>query len=153
MICQFEVQTEKLIHLRAEDMISGPFQDMYTYLYQFSGLFASSLFLPSVYIKDNTTQKSAEAWYFASRSQNNLCTWSSSCLPNPKCHASNPPHSRVHHCYSFTVSWACQAASVHGRVSLSVDRVKQPSAEITPMSFWSWSISVSWVVHTVGSGR
>lgn len=74
MICQFEVQTEKLIHLRAEDMISGPFQDMYTYLYQFSSLFASSLFLPSVYIKDNTTQKSAEALYFASRSQNNLCT-------------------------------------------------------------------------------
>lgn len=66
-----------------------------------SGLLASSLFLPSVYIKDNTTKKSAEAWYYASRSQNNLCTWSSSFLPNPKCHASNPPHSRVYHCYSL----------------------------------------------------
>lgn len=35
-------------------MITGAFQNIYIYLYQSSGLFASSLFLSSVYIKDNT---------------------------------------------------------------------------------------------------
>lgn len=44
------------MYFRVEDMIPGPFQDMYIHLYQFSGLFASSLFLSSVYIKDNITK-------------------------------------------------------------------------------------------------
>lgn len=56
MICQFKIHTEKFMHFRVEDMIPGPFQDMYIHLYQFSGLFASSLFLSSVYIKDNITK-------------------------------------------------------------------------------------------------
>lgn len=100
-----------LVHLRVEDdMKSGPFQELYKYLYQFSGLFTAQVFLPSVYIKVNSTKNqlkpdlSLPVHRLKLRAQDNFCTSSSSWLPNPKRCASTLSSFQMHHCYSFKVS-------------------------------------------------
>lgn len=107
----WKVQIGKLIRLRVEgDMKSGPFQELYIYLYLFSGLFTAYFFLPSVYIKDNSTENqlkpdlSLPVHRLKLSAQDNFCTSSSSWLPNPKLCASTPSSFQMHHCYSFKVS-------------------------------------------------
>lgn len=112
------------------------FSDLYVYLYQFSCLFAASFLLPSLCISNNSTSKQLKPDPLLPTHRLKLstwdyfCTWNTSWLPNPKLYPSTLSSFHMHRYYSFKVS---RHASVQAKICLNIDRVKQASAEFTPI--------------------